>query len=57
MEEGQLVSVIGGLGALTLVGSALLARRLPGRQMLTMALAWAAIFTVAALVVRVLGLV
>ena len=56
MQEGQLVSVVGGLGALILVGSALLARRLPGRQLSTLALAWAAIFIAAALVVRLLGL-
>ena len=56
MDEGQLISMIWGIGALVLVGSALVARRLPGRQLFTLALVWAAIFAGAALAVRLLGL-
>ena len=56
MEEGHLVSMIWGVGALVLVGSALASRRLPGRQLFKLALVWAAIFTVGALAVRLLEL-
>ena len=41
--------IIWTIGALTLVGSALVARRIPAGTMLRMALAWVAIFTVLAM--------
>jgi aspartyl protease family protein len=44
MDGDQTVGVLWGLGAVVLVGSALLARRLPAGTVLRMAAAWAAIF-------------
>ncbi|MBC2777825.1 retropepsin-like aspartic protease family protein [Parasphingopyxis marina] len=46
MNEGQGVSILWAIGALTLVGSALFARRIPMGQAAKMALAWIAIFAI-----------
>lgn len=51
MTGDQTVGVIWGIGALVLVGSSLIARRLPIAQTLKMVLAWVAIFAVALLLV------
>ncbi len=55
MSDGRIISAIWAVGALILVGSALAARRLPARRLVTLALIWVAIFAVGALVVRLLG--
>lgn len=47
MSEGQIGGLIWGLGALVLVGSSLIARRLPLGQTLKLGLAWLAIFAAA----------
>ncbi len=56
MSDGQIITAIWAVGALILVGSALASRRLPARRLMTLALAWVAIFVVGALAVRLLGL-
>lgn len=47
MSEDQAFGLLWGVGALALVGSSLLARRLPLGQSIRMALAWVAIFAAA----------
>jgi len=51
MTGDQTVGLIWGIGALVLVGSSLVARRMPIGQTLKMVLAWVAIFAVALLLV------
>jgi hypothetical protein len=46
------VTMVWGIGALVLVGSSLIARRLPMKDWVKMALAWAAIFGLMFLVIR-----
>ena len=46
------VTMAWGIGALVLVGSSLIARRLPMKDWVKMALAWAAIFGLVFLVIR-----
>ena len=56
MAGEQLVAIIGALGAVVLVGRALVTRRVPGRHLVTLALIWAAIFASVALIARLLSL-
>ncbi len=46
------VTMVWSIGALVLVGSSLIARRLPMKDWVKMALAWAAIFGLMFLVIR-----
>ncbi|WP_179102025.1 hypothetical protein [Sphingopyxis sp. KK2] len=46
------VTMVWGIGALVLVGSSLIARQLPMKDWVKMALAWAAIFGLMFLVIR-----
>lgn len=55
MNGGQLIGVIWVVMALTLVGSGLIARRLPTKQTLAMALLWAGIFRMAFVIARSLA--
>jgi aspartyl protease family protein len=51
MADWQTAGLIGGIGCLVLVLSGLIARRIPLGQAVKMALAWVAIFLIAALIV------
>ncbi|MDB5682523.1 MAG: hypothetical protein JWM75_221 [Sphingomonas bacterium] len=55
MSGDQWAGLLAGAAALTLVGSALLARRLPAKRIVVMAAAWAAIFGGAVLIARLLA--
>jgi aspartyl protease family protein len=52
MNGDDALGVVYLLGCLILVGSALAVRRMPVGEMMRMALAWAALFAIAALILR-----
>jgi len=52
MSGDQIAGLIGIGAAMTLVGSSILARRLPAARMVKLALAWVAIFAAAFLIVQ-----
>lgn len=56
MYGDSAVSIVFILGALVLVGSSLLVRRMPARSMLRMAVVWALIFGLGAALVYYLGI-
>jgi hypothetical protein len=56
MNESQAFGAIWAVGALVLVGSALVIRRVPARQLALLALAWAGIFVAAVAIARLAGI-
>lgn len=56
MSEDQMLGTVAIAMMLVLVGSSLVARRLAWSNLVQMALAWAAIFVGAVLVLRLMGL-
>jgi hypothetical protein len=55
MSGDRWVGVVGIAAMLVLVGSGLVARRLPSRKLAILSLAWAAIFAAAFLIARMLA--